>query len=559
MGLLKKIRNLVTAHKFISAVFIIALFFGAYKSYLYFSGAGMVAPQYVVQAAERGTLVSSVSGTGQISASDQFDVKPNVSGNVVYLGVAEGQKVGSGALIVRLDDTDAQKTVRDAEINLQSSQLSLQQLQLSSANMDKLLNDAFSSVSNTFLDFPTIYSDSKQILLSDDLNPKNQSNNDFYKNFVSQSDDVNLNKISLLVDSATSDYSTAKGDYDSAFLLYKNTSRYAAPTDITGLLEGTIKSAMSMAQALKSEQNIIDFITDYVSNNSGKKLPSMITTYKTTLKNDIGLANSHLSDLTTVYNSIQNAPLNIQSQQLSLEQKQNSLADAKANLVYYYIRAPLSGIVAKLNVKNGDPVSPSAVVATMINSQRIAGISLNEVDVGKVKIGQKATLTFDALPNLTLTGKVAQIDTIGTVSQGVVTYNVQIALDTDDSQVRLGMSVSASIVTDVKQDILIVPNSAVKLSGNSNYVQVLDVSANSSSGGQGVVSAISPRQVQVQIGSSNDSITEIISGLKEGDSVVTQTITGAAQTQAMQQSSALRIPGLTGGGGGTFRTGTTGR
>lgn len=562
---MNKLIKLISNHKIVSAIVLVVLVYGGYRWYISSSGGNVGVPRYVLQTVERGTLVTSVSGTGQISASNQFDVKSNVSGNIVLLGVSEGQNISAGILIAQLDATNAQKTVRDAEINLESAQLNFQQLQLSSVNMDKILSDAFTSISNTFLTLPGIINDAQQAIISDDLNPKSQTNNDFYKNFVAKSDDVNSNKISLLVDSAYLDYMSARSDYDETFISYKNIKRNADQTAIEALLKKTIKSVTSAAQALKSEQNVIDFLIDYSSTaNNSKKIPTIMTTYRSTIKTDISLTNSSLSDLVSVDNSIQNAPLSIQSQELSIKQKENALADAKTNLNDYYIRAPFSGIVAKLNVKNGDPISGSTVVATMINFQKLAQISLNEVDVSKIKIGQKATLSFDALPNLTLTGRVAEIDTIGTVSQGVVTYNVKIAVDANDSNVKPGMSVSASIITDVKKDVLIVPNSAVKSAGNSYYVEILDGSASSSSApaGQGVVSAIPPRRVSIGIGSANDSMTEITSGLKEGDVVVSQTISASAQTTQAQQNSAFRIPGIGGGGGGgggILRTGAGGR
>lgn len=106
------------------------------------------------------------------------------------------------------------------------------------------------------------------------------------------------------------------------------------------------------------------------------------------------------------------------------------------------------------------------------------------------------------------------------------------------------MSANADIITEVKTDALAVPNSAVKTDANEgNYVQMLDAS------GQ-------PQNQPVQIGIANDTSTEILSGLNEGDKVVTQTINagGVAGTAAAQQSGGgfggIRIPGLGGGGGG---------
>jgi multidrug efflux pump subunit AcrA (membrane-fusion protein) len=171
---------------------------------------------------------------------------------------------------------------------------------------------------------------------------------------------------------------------------------------------------------------------------------------------------------------------------------------------------------------------------------QMAEISLNEVDVAKVAIGQKVTLTFDAIEGLSLTGVVSEIDTIGTVTQGVVTYNVKIAFDTQDERVKGGMSVNASIITNVKADTLVVPNSAVKTQGTGHYVEIFDPPIATTSGNQGTVSKVAPHKVQVEIGLANDTSTEITSGLKEGEQVVTKTTTTTAVKTA--------APSLIGGG-----------
>jgi multidrug efflux pump subunit AcrA (membrane-fusion protein) len=197
---MSRFTRVVFAHKIISVIALASAVFGGYQGYKFFFGTAAAAPRYALAAISRGTLVTSVSGTGQISASNQFDVKSNASGNVISLGVQEGRRAGAGAVIAQLDPTDAQKAVRDAEVNLQSAQLSLQQVKLSSANSAKLTGDAFTSISNAFLSLPQIVSDAQQIIASNDLNPQNQANNDYYKNFVGQNDDKNFSKISLLVD-----------------------------------------------------------------------------------------------------------------------------------------------------------------------------------------------------------------------------------------------------------------------------------------------------------------------------------------------------------------------
>ena len=104
-----------------------------------------------------------------------------------------------------------------------------------------------------------------------------------------------------------------------------------------------------------------------------------------------------------------------------------------------------------------------------------AVITVAESDIASVKVGQKAVITFDALPDLTLTGKVKSVDYTGTNTSGVVSYEVVVTPDTPNENVSGGMTVSVNIITDVATDVLAVPSSAVKTSSDgSSYVQVLD-------------------------------------------------------------------------------------
>ncbi|MCK4967985.1 MAG: hypothetical protein KAS12_02925, partial [Candidatus Aenigmarchaeota archaeon] len=144
--------------------------------------------------------------------------------------------------------------------------------------------------------------------------------------------------------------------------------------------------------------------------------------------------------------------------------------------------------------------------------QKIAELSLNEIDIVNIEVGQKASLTFDAIEDLIISGQVIEVDSIGTTSQGVVTYDVKIVFDIDNPQVKSGMSVNADIIINVSQNALLVPNATVKMQNNFYFVQVLEPGSEV------------PKNQQVEVGLTNDIITEVISGLKEGDQVVTATI-----------------------------------
>ena len=210
---------------------------------------------------------------------------------------------------------------------------------------------------------------------------------------------------------------------------------------------------------------------------------------------------------------------------------QNSLQDAKDNLSNDYVYAPFAGTVADVDVHVGDPASSGTTVVTLIADNQVVVIPLNEVDVSKVSIGDKATMTFDAVDGLTLTGKVTAMDTVGTVTQGVVNYNVTISFDSTDPRVLPGMSSTASIITEVHPDVLTVPSSAVKTSANGSYVLAFVpalTDTTPATGETGVASATTPQEIPVTTGISDDTNTEIDSGLTNGQQIVTRTVVATA-------------------------------
>ena len=149
------------------------------------------------------------------------------------------------------------------------------------------------------------------------------------------------------------------------------------------------------------------------------------------------------------------------------------MANDKANLSNYYIYAPFDGTLGKITAQVGQQAGSGTAIATIVTTQDICTIPLNEVDAAKVQPKQQVVLTFNALPDLTVAGDVATIDPIGTITSGVVTYNVQIDFATQDARVKPGMSINANIITNAAQNVLVVPNAAIKTQGNIKYVQVL--------------------------------------------------------------------------------------
>jgi HlyD family secretion protein len=550
--MLQKIFKFISTHKIITAIIILLIVGGSYSGYKSLKNKSQVT-RYVMAAVEKGTIIASVSGSGQISTSNQIDIKSKVSGDIVYVGAEEGQEVKNGQLILKIDDSDAQKAIRDAETNLETAQISLSQAK---DDLKTTYEDGFNEVTNVFLDFPSIMSGLKDILFDDSLGNVGSWNLDTYEYYAEPYD--NKKSYQYTNDIYYTSYQEAKKLYEQNFSDYKSVSVSSDQETIKSLIDETYQTTKSVAEAVKNTYNLLQSYKNALTDQN-LTVNSTVDTYISNLNSYLTKTNSHLNNLLSYKNTIEvsigSVPYSVRSAQISVKQKEDDLSEAKENLTNYYIRAPFDGVIAEINVEKSDSVSSATTLATLITKQKIAGITLNEVDAAKVKMGQKATLTFDALPDLTITGKVIEVDTVGTVSQGVVSYEVKIALDTQNETIKPSMSVTVDIITDAKQDVLVVPNNAVKSQGNSHYVEVIEnpseeIKQKLSTNVSGMILPQTPKQQTVEIGLSNDTSTEIISGLKEGDIVVTSTISSnnssSSSTTRSSSQNQIRIPGVGG-------------
>ncbi len=566
----------IPAHKILSSIIVMATVFLAYWgiSVLNDNSAEI---RYVLAAVERGNLVVSVTGSGQVSASNQIEIKPKVSGDVVYVGVKSGEEVAAGALIAQLNTRDAQKAVRDAEANLESAKialaklkkpadtLSLVQAENSAAqaeeNLKKDYDEAFDNIANTFLDLPAIVSGLQDVLYGKSV-MSGQDNIAAYTDMVKSYNNSAVN----IKNDTVNKHIAARNSYDKTFALYKIATRSSDIAAIENLASESYEAVKKVADAVKSASNLLGLVKKELSERN-LNIPAGLTTHQSSLADYTTKINSHLSSLSDSISAIENNKravaektealvdvkkgaddLDLSAQELAVKQKENALEDAREKLADYYIRAPLAGAIAKLDIKKPDNVSVNDIVAIIITPQKFAEIALNEVDVAQIKIGQKVKLTFDAVEDLRLVGEVAELDLIGVMEQGVVTYNVKIAFDAADERIKPGMSVSADIVTEVKENILLVPNGAIKTENRRRYVELPAKPAIGSASPRGVVLAESPRRIDVQTGVSNDRFIEIVSGLSEGDQIIVRTISPQNTTATQQAPSLFGQPRGVGGG-----------
>ncbi len=525
---------------------------------------------YTTDTVQKGTIETSVSGTGQVVAGKEVELKSDANADIVYVGAAVGDVVKKGTLLIQMDYTEAQKSVRDAEMSLEEAQISYDKLvapltELESLSADHSLSraeesvrdaesnlsdaydDAYITISDTFLDVPTIMTGLDDILYSKSLNGV-QENIDAYRSRVERS---RPSVVSMRND-VNDMYDDARVSYEDTFDAYDTLSRTSSDEDIAAVLNETYDMVEYISDAVREANNYIDYVDDAIVHLELQQFP-LTATHQNTLDGYVNTLNGHINAVSSAIRAIENAKdtltdaernleeeqlsytdtqngpdaLDIRSAELSLIRKQNALADAKEALSDYFVYAPIDGVIAAMNVVAGDSVysvSSESNLGTIITSEQMAEITLNEVDAADVSTGQRATLTFDALPGIEVEGEVVEVDTIGTATQGVVTYGVKIAFDAEETGVKTGMSVNASIKTAFEENVLSVSSSAITIENGVSYVNVVS----------GMPGDTLYEKKEVVTGMSDDVRTEIISGLSEGDVVRIGTTVSSTESSSTQ-------------------------
>jgi HlyD family secretion protein len=206
----------------------------------------------------------------------------------------------------------------------------------------------------------------------------------------------------------------------------------------------------------------------------------------------------------------------------TIQQRQASLDAAQVNLDYADIVSPVDGTVVSRNVTMGQTVASSFqtptlfLIATDLAKMQVDA-NVSESDVGDIKLGNKATFTVDAYPKRTFQGTVSQVRQSPQTVQNVVTYDIVISVDNSDLTLMPGMTAASRIVIDQRNDVIRVPNQALRYVPKSV--------AGAASSGQAQIWVLrdgKPVPIPVVAGLDDDSFTEIVSGdAKPGDLVIT--------------------------------------
>lgn len=402
---------------------------------------------------ERGTLEVTVSASGRTEPIRQVDLTFSAPGRVAEVTVQIGDEVRAGQVLARLDTGDLELSLRQAEAALKSAQAQLAQL-------------------------------------------RSQPRPETVK--------------------------AAEAAYRSALAQYQRLKNSPSPEE-KAIAEANLKRAEVMLNRARAAYEPVSWRPEV------GMLPQSLQLETATLDYDIALANynrttkgASLEDLAAAWSNVESARAQLERAmrgpteeeltiaEAAVEQARAAHEAARRNLEKATLTAPFDGVVAAVNVVVGEtaPAGLPAISLVDISGFRIT-VNVDELDVARLRGGLPAEVTLDALPDVTLTGKVERIGPAAMLVEGAVVYPVVIALDPTDAPVRAGMSANVTIRVEELTDQLLIPNWVVRIDSTTGQPYVYRRTASGDL-----------ERVDVRLGVRHEGYSQVLSGLKEGDVLV---------------------------------------
>ncbi|MBD3183876.1 efflux RND transporter periplasmic adaptor subunit [Candidatus Poribacteria bacterium] len=517
-------------------------------------------------------FVVKINASGNLESLIAVEVKSNVEGEIEKLLVKEGDFVEKGQLLLQIDDEQIREEMKQAEANVSAAQAQLEQSRRSLDIRIKELDNGLQQQIDTVTQAKTSYEVEKattlQLLSQQRTEIQNSKEALEQDNISLRQAEISLKQAQLTLSEAEQAESAAKVDMDNAESeLNRNKELFekkyiskksmedaqAAYANAVSRYDSAQKRVLSQKETVKSQEEGI--------NMRKKSVQMREATIKLEEENLELLKQTRAAQEEQTLTQLKNAERRLKQLQESIEDEKDisrfSLKSAEANLLrnqsnlknanerleWTKIIAPMSGIVINLEVEEGEIVtsgrsafSQSPPIMEIVDlSQMVVETSINEVDMEKLKVGQKAEIRIRAYPDRIYQGEVREISPSGQPRDNIIYFQVVIAVLGSPKELRPGMTADVDIIVLEHKNALVLPIEAVKSersfgrgSGTSpggqsrseKYYVLLP-----SNGKQDESSDDdnkSENKKYIQVGGQNDMFVEILDGLNEGDKVLVQ-------------------------------------
>lgn len=496
---------------------------------------------YTTAQVERRDVTSTITGSGTLEAADSYSVTTLLEGTILSADFQEGDTVQKGTVLYTLDDSDAARS-------LEKSELSLSQAQRSYASQ----LDEQSKLSVTAPAAGRVYT--LDVEVGDEVNAGQTVAT------LRDSDTMEL-KVPFPADEAArlSVGQSAAVTLDSTFETLNGT--VTAVNGSTEVLTGNVQVryvtiTVPNPGGLSTQQSATAAVGSVTSTASGTFAYQEERTVTAKVSGTVARLNVAEGDkvnkgqtLVTLTSDdlgdqLQNASDNVRNAELSYEKQTERLED-------YTITSPIDGTIIDKNYNAGETTEANQTLCTIYDLSYLTMIlSVDELDIANIAVGQTVSITADAVEDKTYTGTVTKVSVAGSSTGSATTYPVTIRIDETDGLLP-GMSVDATIELDSASNVLTIPAAALNR-GNTVLVTADSPSAvngTAVAGPEGEDSTSSDYvSVPVTTGVSDDDYVEITSGLQEGDTVAYIKTSSSGNQNAMMMGGPGG--GMPGGGGG---------
>ena len=468
---------------------------------------------YQTATVEKRNITRSLSSSGTLQPADSYTVSTLVSGEILSDTFEEGDQVAEGQLLYTLDSSSASNSQTQAKNSYTQAQTNYKQAveaKYPTADMSGTVSEVYVKNGDTVsagTELMRIVGDNNIYLTG--LFPY-ASPSDFY---VGQTATIYINGFAGTTTGTVTAVSSSTVTTSTGLQAVSVQVKAANP----GLVTADYTASIYIGNYSSYGQTSINLSASSVvtAEASGK------VTGLSWLAGDTISEGQRICTITgdSVDNSIENAKISMENAQSSLENAQETLDD-------YSITAPISGEVVTKTAKAGDKIeggSDGTLCVIYDLSYLEMTMSIDELDISDVAVGQEVQITADAVEGTTYTGVVTKVSVAGTTSGGITTYPVTVRIDETEG-LRPGMNVDAEIILESAEDVLAIPSGAVNR-GNTVLITADSPSA------ANAVDQEAPEgyvYVEVETGISDDSYTQVLSGLQEGDTVAyLQTASGS--------------------------------
>lgn len=529
----EKAKKILKSKKFYIPAIILVLIVGgfSYSSYK----KSHQPPVYQMAKVTRGLLTQSVEATGNIESVNALSLRFEAAGPIDVVNVKEGQTVKAGTLLANLRMADLNAVVAQASANLNQKlagytpeYISQLQSSLDKANADlssvqgtlpgvensKLVqnayDDTFASLQSAQVIVSSAMTAADNILAVDNI----FANSSFKEMLASANPDkLSVAKIAYLATKSI------KTDFDNNLNSLNSASGHDQISQVLAKGETVLSSVKDLlfqvSQVLDATlpgNNLTASGLDTLKTNVQTARTNVTTKYTTLVSQEHAIDTAHSSyysyqalvdKATAALKDAQNPPRDV-----DVAYYRATLAAAVANRDKAVLRAPINGVVTKINKKRGEFISSAEVAIEMLSPHYEIKVDIPETDVAKLKLDNTVSITLDAFGEDTkFTGKIISIDPASTDVQDVVYYQVQIELDDTVQPIKPGMTANVTITTASVDNTLIVPTRAIRTNDAGKYVRVLK-------NGKEI-------EKPVQIGIKGDNgQTQILSGVDEGNDII---------------------------------------